>query len=102
VAKGIEKELEKLRDDIRYHEYRYYVLNDPEISDYEFDQLMHRLQELETQQPVAGADIAVVMSAISRRESRPLASTHRAGAWLKSIPMARCIISSRTICGRCA
>jgi DNA ligase (NAD+) len=47
VAKNVEREIEKLRDDIRYHEHRYYVLNDPEISDYEFDKLMRRLQDLE-------------------------------------------------------
>ena len=51
MAKNIEKELEKLRDDIRRHEYLYYVLNQPEISDFEFDQLMHRLAELERQHP---------------------------------------------------
>jgi DNA ligase (NAD+) len=47
----IEKEIEKLREDIRYHEHRYYVLNDPEISDYEFDQRMRRLQDLEREHP---------------------------------------------------
>jgi DNA ligase (NAD+) len=46
-----QKEIEKLRDEIRYHEYRYYVRNDPEISDFEFDKLMHRLQELERERP---------------------------------------------------
>ncbi len=51
VTKNVEKEIEKLRSEIRHHEYRYYVLNDPEISDYEFDKLMHRLQELESQHP---------------------------------------------------
>ncbi len=51
MAKNIEKEITKLRDDIRYHEHRYYVLDDPEISDFEFDKLMHRLQELEQQHP---------------------------------------------------
>jgi DNA ligase (NAD+) len=51
VPKAIEKEIEKLRNDIRYHEYRYYVLDNPEISDFEFDKLMHRLQELEAQNP---------------------------------------------------
>jgi DNA ligase (NAD+) len=49
VAKDIEKEIEKLRNQIRYHEYRYYVLDNPEISDFEFDKLMRRLQELEAQ-----------------------------------------------------
>jgi DNA ligase (NAD+) len=51
VAKAIEKEIEKLRNDIRYHEYRYYVLDNPEISDFEFDKLMRRLQELEARNP---------------------------------------------------
>jgi DNA ligase (NAD+) len=51
LAKAIEKEIEKLRNDIRHHEYRYYVLDNPEISDFEFDKLMRRLQELEAQNP---------------------------------------------------
>jgi len=51
VAKNVEKEIEKLRDGIRYHEHRYYVLSDPEISDYEFDQRMRRLQDLEREHP---------------------------------------------------
>ncbi len=51
MSKSVEKEIAKLREEIRYHEYRYYVLNDPEISDFEFDKLMHRLLELESQHP---------------------------------------------------
>jgi DNA ligase (NAD+) len=51
LAKAIEKEIEKLRNHIRHHEYRYYVLDNPEISDFEFDRLMRRLQELEAQNP---------------------------------------------------
>ncbi len=51
VPKDIQKEIEKLRDDIRHHENRYYVLDDPQISDYEFDQLMRRLQDLEREHP---------------------------------------------------
>ncbi len=46
-----QKAIEKLRDEIRRHEYLYYVENQPEMSDYEFDQLMRRLQELEGQHP---------------------------------------------------
>ncbi len=45
------KEIERLREEIRYHEYKYYVENQPVISDYEFDQLMRRLKELEEQFP---------------------------------------------------
>ena len=51
MDKNVEKEISKLRDEIRYHEHRYYVLDDPEISDFEFDKLMHRLQELEAKSP---------------------------------------------------
>jgi len=51
VAKSVEKEIERLRNEIRYHEHRYYVLDNPEISDFEFDKLMRRLQELEAQNP---------------------------------------------------
>lgn len=45
------KEIEKLRREIEEHNYRYYVLAQPVISDYEFDQLMKRLEELERQFP---------------------------------------------------
>ena len=41
----------KLRDEIRHHEYQYYVLDQPEISDAEYDALMRRLQEIERQHP---------------------------------------------------
>jgi len=51
AEKNVQKAIEKLRDEIRHHEYLYYVLDEPEISDYEFDKLMHRLQELERQHP---------------------------------------------------
>ncbi|HOT00992.1 MAG TPA: NAD-dependent DNA ligase LigA, partial [Acidobacteriota bacterium] len=47
----IRKDIEQLRREIRHHEHRYYVLDAPEISDFEFDQLMRRLQELEAAHP---------------------------------------------------
>ncbi len=50
-GRSVEKEAEKLRAEIRHHEHRYYVLDDPEISDYEFDQLMRKLQDLEQRHP---------------------------------------------------
>ncbi|MCC9075692.1 NAD-dependent DNA ligase LigA [Litorilinea aerophila] len=43
--------LEKLRQAIRYHQYRYYVLDDPVISDEEFDALFRELQALEEAHP---------------------------------------------------
>jgi DNA ligase (NAD+) len=51
MAKSVENEIQQLRDDIRHHEYQYYVLDNPAISDSEFDELMRRLQELEAQHP---------------------------------------------------
>ena len=49
--KDLEKMIAALRDKIRHHEYRYYVLDDPEISDQEFDLLMKELQRLEAEHP---------------------------------------------------
>ncbi len=48
---SVKKEIEELREKLRYHEYRYYVLDDPEISDAAYDRLMNRLKELETAYP---------------------------------------------------
>src|SRR6478736_10309132 len=47
----LQPELERLRDEIRHHEYRYYVLDDPEITDAEFDRLMNQLKRLEAAHP---------------------------------------------------
>src|SRR5437868_8359534 len=51
VKHNNQDDLESLRDSIRHHEYRYYVLDDPEISDAEFDRLMNQLKKLEAEQP---------------------------------------------------
>ena len=48
---ALKKEAEKLREDIRHHEYLYYVVDGPEISDAAFDQLMNRLKEMEAAHP---------------------------------------------------
>ncbi|MEF8879495.1 MAG: NAD-dependent DNA ligase LigA [Candidatus Thermoplasmatota archaeon] len=45
------KEIEKLREKIRHHDYQYYVLNEPKVSDAEYDKLKKRLQKLENQFP---------------------------------------------------
>jgi DNA ligase (NAD+) len=49
--KDAEKKIEALREKIRRHEYLYYVLDQPEISDAEFDQLMQQLKDLEAEHP---------------------------------------------------
>ena len=48
-ALGIE--IDRLREDLRRHEHLYYVLDRPEITDAEYDALMNRLREIETQHP---------------------------------------------------
>ncbi|MGZ8557840.1 MAG: NAD-dependent DNA ligase LigA [Chitinophagaceae bacterium] len=45
------KEIETLREVLRFHEYRYYILNDPLISDFEYDQLYKALEKLEEKNP---------------------------------------------------
>jgi DNA ligase (NAD+) len=45
------REIEKLREELRRHEHLYYVLDQPEISDAEYDDLMRRLQALEAEHP---------------------------------------------------
>ncbi len=45
------EEILQLRKELHDHNHRYYVLNEPVISDQAFDQLMHRLQELESLHP---------------------------------------------------
>jgi len=47
----LKQEYQQLKEEIRYHRYRYYVLNNPVISDYEFDQKMGRLEEIEREHP---------------------------------------------------
>lgn len=44
-------EIESLRERLRYHNWRYYVLADPEITDYEYDQIFTRLKTLESEHP---------------------------------------------------
>ena len=49
--KAAQLKIEKLRELINYHNYRYYVLDDPEVSDAEYDSLMKELEALERQYP---------------------------------------------------
>ena len=49
--KNLQKRIGELRDLLRRHEHLYYVLDAPEISDAEYDQMMLRLKELEAQDP---------------------------------------------------
>jgi DNA ligase (NAD+) len=50
-GKDVEKKIEALRENIRHHEYLYYVVDNPAISDGEFDKLMQQLKDLEVEHP---------------------------------------------------
>ena len=51
MGKGVKDRATQLREDIGYHNYRYYVLDDPVVGDGEYDQLMQALRELEATYP---------------------------------------------------
>ncbi len=75
-----EQQIEQLRQQLHYHNYRYYVLDEPEITDAEYDQLMRRLQELETAFP----DLITPDSPTQRVGAAPLAEF---GTVLHAVPM---------------
>src|SRR3954470_24089528 len=60
--------LVELRRAIRHHEERYYIHNDPEISDDEFDRLLHELERLEAAHP----DLVTADSPTQRVAGRPV------------------------------
>ena len=62
------KQIQKLRQDINYHNYKYYVENNPVISDYEYDMLLKQLEALETQFP----DLVTLDSPTQRIGGEPL------------------------------
>jgi DNA ligase (NAD+) len=51
AVKDFTAKIETLREKIRHHEYLYYVLDQPQISDLEFDRLMQQLKDLESEHP---------------------------------------------------
>lgn len=51
VTETIRKRVEKLREEIEYHNYRYYVLDQPEVSDAQYDRMMRELEKLEEGYP---------------------------------------------------
>lgn len=55
-AETIQARMDSLRKTIRYHQYRYYVLDDPLVSDQEFDAYFHELQALEAEYPALRSD----------------------------------------------
>jgi DNA ligase (NAD+) len=75
-----EHRIEQLRQQLHSHNYRYYVLDDPTITDAEYDQLMRHLQELEAAFP----DLITPDSPTQRVGATPLESF---GTVLHSLPM---------------
>jgi DNA ligase (NAD+) len=51
VSEVVKKRVEKLREEIEYHNYLYYVLDQPEISDAQYDRLLRELEKLEEEYP---------------------------------------------------
>jgi DNA ligase (NAD+) len=51
ASEAIKKRVEKLREEIEYHNNRYYILDQPEISDAQYDRLMRELEKLEEEYP---------------------------------------------------
>ena len=68
VTEAIKKRVEKLGEEIEYHNHRYYVLDQPEISDAEYDRLMRELEKLEEQFP----ELRTLNSPTQRVGSPPL------------------------------
>ncbi|WP_415893393.1 NAD-dependent DNA ligase LigA [Neptuniibacter sp. PT8_73] len=48
---SIQEQIESLREQLNHHNYRYYVLDDPEVPDAEYDRLFHELKKLEREKP---------------------------------------------------
>ena len=73
----IRQEIEHLREELNRHNHKYYIENAPEISDYEFDKMMRRLQDLEQQYPQyddpnsptkrVGSDLTVEFHTVAHR-----------------------------------
>ncbi len=65
---SVKKQIEKLRQQLRYHSYQYYVLDDPDIPDAEYDRLYNQLFALEETHP----DLVTTDSPTQRVGSTPL------------------------------
>ncbi len=70
--------IEELRDALRYHSYRYYVVTDPEVSDAEYDAMLRELIRLESEHPElitddsptqrVGAPVSDVFAPVTHRQ----------------------------------
>lgn len=55
---NIGAEIQRLTDELNRHNHLYYVESNPEISDYDFDQLLQKLQQLESEYPEFASDLS--------------------------------------------
>lgn len=81
--KAAARRIEELRRLVRHHDRRYYVLADPEISDYEYDQLFSELQSLEERFP----DLQSPTSPTQRVGGEPLSSLGQVEHWLPMLSL---------------
>lgn len=51
MSENIQQQIEELREELHQHNYNYYILDEPSISDFEFDAKLKELQDLEAQYP---------------------------------------------------
>lgn len=51
MASDVKRHMEALRTTLNHYAYQYYVLDDPEVSDYRYDELLRELETLEAQHP---------------------------------------------------
>ena len=70
-------EIESLREQLNYHNRKYYVENSPEISDYDFDCLMRRLMDLEAEHPQYYDPLSPSVRVGSDRTSEFISVAHR-------------------------
>jgi DNA ligase (NAD+) len=80
IPKEVVREIEDLREQIRHHDYLYYVLDRPEISDFEYDRLFRRVEDLEQAYP----ELVTDDSPTQRVGGRPL---EKFGEVQHAIPM---------------
>ena len=69
--------IQKLRDEINYHNHRYYVLDDPVIPDAEYDRLLRELQALEEKHP----ELITQDSPTQRVGAQPLSAFSWPSCW---------------------
>lgn len=70
-------EIESLREQLNYHNHKYYVENSPEITDFEFDTLMRRLMDLEAEYPQYADPLSPTVRVGSDRTSEFNSVQHR-------------------------